>query len=326
MKYDIITIGGAVEDITFYTKGGLLIDNKKDILRQRLLAFEYGAKIKIKSAHSTFGGGAANVAVSARRLGLKSACVCAVGYDDRGKQIIKNLKSQKVDVRYAQKIRGKMSGFSFLLVGPENEHIIFPYRAANDDLEISETFLRRLKTEWIYITSLTGDWKQNLSNIFHHGKNFKLAWNPGFVQLSEGQDLIRKNLKNVHVFNVNKDEAIELVARDKKVMRNRRESSGFLNDVKNLLKIISGYGPRIAIITSGKKGADAYDGSKFYHADIKKEQKKVDTTGIGDAFGSSTVCGLKLYQGDIQRAIELGINNSASVIAEQGAQNGLIKL
>jgi len=41
MKYDIITIGGATEDITFYTKEGVLIDNKKDVLRQKLLAFEY---------------------------------------------------------------------------------------------------------------------------------------------------------------------------------------------------------------------------------------------------------------------------------------------
>ena len=47
MKYDIITIGGATEDITFYTSEGVLINNKKDLTNQKLLAFEYGAKVKI---------------------------------------------------------------------------------------------------------------------------------------------------------------------------------------------------------------------------------------------------------------------------------------
>ena len=37
MKYDVITIGGATEDITFYTKEGMLIANRKDISRQKLL-------------------------------------------------------------------------------------------------------------------------------------------------------------------------------------------------------------------------------------------------------------------------------------------------
>ncbi|KKR32035.1 MAG: hypothetical protein UT64_C0044G0012 [Candidatus Falkowbacteria bacterium GW2011_GWF2_39_8] len=45
MKYDFITIGGATEDMMIFTDEGILFDNKKDILRQKLLAFEYGAKI-----------------------------------------------------------------------------------------------------------------------------------------------------------------------------------------------------------------------------------------------------------------------------------------
>ena len=53
MKNDFITIGGATEDITFYTTEGVVIDNSKDLLRQKLLAFEYGAKIKIDAAYST---------------------------------------------------------------------------------------------------------------------------------------------------------------------------------------------------------------------------------------------------------------------------------
>jgi len=326
MKYDLVTIGGAVEDITFYPDDAILVDNKQDILRQKLLAFEYGAKIRVKEAHSTFGGGAANVSVSANSLGLKSACVCAVGDDYRGKSIIKNLKEKKVDIRFIQKTRGEMSGFSFLLVGPGNEHIIFSHRAANAKLEVSNNILKKINSEWLYITSLSGEWRPILNNIFKHHSRFKIAWNPGYIQLTEGISLMKKFLKYVDVINLNEDEAIEFVASCRKAMRGRDKSRKFLNNVRNLLEVIKSYGPNIVMITRGRKGADAYDGKNFYHTNIKKEAKRVDTTGVGDAFGSALVSGLKIYNNDIQKAMDLGIRNSASVIAEKGAQNGLLKL
>jgi len=324
-SYDIITIGGAVEDITFHTKEGLLIDNKQDILRQQLLAFEYGAKIKVSSVHSTFGGGAANVAIAAARLGMKAACVCAVGDDERGRKIVANLKSEGVDTKFVQVVKGATSGFSFLLVGPGEEHIIFSAREANDHLHISEEIISGINAKWLYLTSLGGNWRQILQNIFKYSGRFKIAWNPGIVQLSEGQQLIRRNLPKVEVFNINEDEATELVVADTKVMKRRKENAVFLNNIHNLLIVAKSYGPKIAIITRGKKGADAYDGYTFYHASIMKEGRRVNTTGVGDAFGSGFVCGLELFAGDIKKAMSLGMHNSASVVASQGAQAGLLK-
>lgn len=84
MQYDVITIGGATEDIIFYTKEGILIDNKQNLTKQKLLAFEYGAKIKIDKTFFGFGGGGANTAVSFSRFGFKTAVLTAIGDDDRG--------------------------------------------------------------------------------------------------------------------------------------------------------------------------------------------------------------------------------------------------
>ena len=119
----------------------------------------------------------------------------------------------------------------------------------------------------------------------------------------------------------NKDEAIELVISNPKY---RNKDNRFLNNIKNLLKAIHAYGPKIVVVTNGQHGADAYDGETFYHQDILKEKKRLDTTGVGDAFGSTFTAGLKLYEGDIQKAMRLSVKNTASVIAKQGAQNGLI--
>jgi sugar/nucleoside kinase (ribokinase family) len=323
MKYDFITIGGATEDITFFTKEGVLIENKKDVLRQKLLAFKYGAKVKIDSSHSTFGGGAANTAVNFSGLGFKTACLTCVGDDERGRKIIKNFGKKKVDIDLVQITRSAETGFSFMLTGPGNEHIVFSSRGAIAELKIKNEELRTLKnTEWIYIASLAGKWEEILKNIFSVPK-VNIAWNPGRRQILAGVKKIGQYLARTKVFCVNKDEAVEIVTSD---ARYKNKDWKFLGEMANLLKIIKSYGSRIVVITDGKKGADVYDGQNFYHQNILKERKLVDTTGVGDAFNSSFVAGLKLFNGDIKQAMNLGMRNTASVVALQGAQNGLLSI
>ena len=321
MKYDIVTIGGATEDITFYTEEGILIDNKKDLARQKLLAFEYGAKIKVDKSYFGFGGGAANSAVAFARLGFKSACLCAVGFDERGRKIIANFKNQDVDTALVQQIKNKETGFSFLLVGPANEHICFSNRAANSELRITNYELRIMENaKWVYLTSLSGNWRENLVKIFSI-KNVKIAWNPGHRQIITGLKVLGKYFKRTECLIINKDEAVELVMSDKKY---KNKGSIYLNSVKNLLAALTSYGSKIVVITSGRKGADAIVGEQVYHQPIIKEKRRVDTTGVGDAFGSSFVAGFELYNQDIKRALILAARNSAAEVSRQGAQNGLL--
>ena len=113
LRTKIITIGGCTEDIALYTEGGILIDNKDDLLRQNLLAFEFGSKVKVNKSYSSFGGGAANVAVCLSSLGIDTSIISSLGQDDRGKSIVKNLKSFGVNTRLIQRVPGS-SSFSFL--------------------------------------------------------------------------------------------------------------------------------------------------------------------------------------------------------------------
>jgi len=320
MKYNFITIGGVTEDITFYTDEGVLIDNKKDLTRQKLLAFEYGAKVKIDKSFSGFGGGAANVAVSLANLGFKTACLAAISEDIRGQRILANLKKYKVEIALMQKIKNIETGFSFLLVGPANEHIVFSNRAANDKLLITNYELEIIKAaDWIFITSLSGDWQSNLDKIFSI-ENKKIAWNPGHRQILAGLEKLRKYLNKTTCLIVNKDEAIELVMSDKKY---KTKSRVFLNNVKNLLLVLASYGARIVVITGGREGTNVIFENKIYYQPIIKEKQR-DTTGVGDAFGSAFVAGLKLYNLDIKKSLILASENASSVVSTPGAQNGLL--
>lgn len=325
MIYDFIAIGGATRDISFFTDQGLLVDNSHDILRQKLLAFEYGAKIKVDHFYYNYGGGAANAAVNFANFGLRAACLSAIGKDENGRAIFKNLKNRGVNTALVKKLAKEHSGFSFILIS-EGERIIFTERGANNHLTLSNNDLKVLKkTRNIYLSSLSGNWLAILKKIFPIVRRYgiKVSWNPSESQYASGLKKLEPFLKDIHLFSVNKDEAIELALMSS---GGKKLSHRFLNNEKNLLKIIKGFGPKIVVVTSGGKGAHAYDGDKFYYQPILKEKKKLDTTGVGDLFNSTVAAGLEIYQGDIQKALYLGAKNTASKIAHLGAQNGLIKI
>jgi sugar/nucleoside kinase (ribokinase family) len=293
MKYDIITIGGATEDISFFTNEGILIDNKKDPLRQKLLAFEYGAKIKIDKAVSTFGGGAANAAVCFSRLGFKTASLMSIGDDERGDKILKHLQKEKISTEFIQKNKKLETGYSFILVGPSNEHIVFSNRGANEKLKVKSLPAgkagAKLKVaKWVFISSLSGDWNNNLKEIFKIN-NSKIAWNPGHRQIIGGIKLLKPFLAKTQVFQVNKDEALELCMSSDKI---NGKDKACIYDTEHLLKILKSYGPKIVVITEGAKGAKCFDGQKIYTEKAVKK-KVLNTTGVGDAFGSSFVAGLE---------------------------------
>lgn len=323
MAYDFITIGGATRDISFFTNEGVMIDNKKDILRQELLAFEYGAKIRVDKFHYTYGGGGTNTAVNLANFGFKTACLSMVSGDENGVAILKNLKARSVDTRLMKKTKTGDSGFSFILIS-KGERVIFTERGVNSLLKIEKKDIKFLESaKNIYISSLSGNWRAVLEQVFSvvKKKNIKVSWNPSEAQYASGLKSLAPFLAHTYLFVVNKDEATELALSEK----NKKHSPKFLDNEKNLLKIIHKYGPKIVMVTAGSKGAFVYDGDKFYHQGILKEKKKVDMTGVGDVFNSTFVSGLNIYQEDISKALKLAAKNTASKIAHLGAQSGLIK-
>jgi ribokinase len=323
MKYDFITVGGLVKDITFQTKDGVLIDNPEDITRQKLVGFEYGAKINVESVENFPGGGANNAAVCLSRLGFKTAMLGAVGEDETGKALIKNLADNCVDTRLVKIIKKGETGFTFVAKTKNNEHVAFVYRGANSLLEVSKIEAQMLHySKWIYVASLSGVWEKALDKVFAV-KDALVAWNPGNSQLSAGAGHLHKYLKRTAVFMVNKDEAIELAI---SIGKHKKEKDDFFKDTKNLLTVLKDLGPDAVVITDGARGADYYDGEDLHHENSLHvpASKIADTTGIGDAFCSTFIAGLEMYQGDSKKAMKLAMKNAAETLKEPGAQNGLM--
>jgi len=321
-NFDVVTIGGAVKDFTIYTNKGKIFNTPDTLTTQKMLAFEYGAKINASEVYCNLGGGAANAAVSLARLGLDTAIISRIGKDETGKDILAKFKTEKINTQLIQIDQKILSGFSFI-ISPDKkdkEYTAFLYRGANENLTFSSP---RFKTKWLYVSSLSGsNWLKTLKEIFSFAEknNIKIAWNPGNLQLQAGKKIISYFLKQTSILILNKDEAIELVLSG---IRLGKKNPGYLNKPLYLLNILHDWGSKIVVITDGKKGAWAYENSKIRHIKAKKT-RTADTTGVGDAFGSSFLAGFIKSKGNIKQSLDWGITNSASVIQKIGAQNGLL--
>lgn len=315
----VTTIGGATRDIMFYTDDALLLDNKADLLRQELIAFEYGAKIYSQEVYLTFGGGGMNAAVNLAGLGIRTQTILSIGDDLVGHEIISCLADKKISTKLIQRQIGIKTGTSCIInVGAFNEHVIFAYRGANQKMDLSPRVVKKINTPWVYLTSLSGNFKPGLQALFTRiaNRQLKLAWNPGSGQLKMGLKGLAKYMRHSTVFDVNRDEALELIMSVK--------GQQTKNNIQSMIKFLHSYGQQITVVTDGHRGAYVYDGQQIYFQPANKA-KGINTTGAGDAFGSSLVAGLIKYKGDIKKSLKLAIVNSNAVIMKIGAQEGLLQ-
>ena len=132
---------------------------------------------------------------------------------------------------------------------------------------------------------------------------------------------MKKLLPAIDLLIVNKDEAIELVLN----MSVKKLDKKKLNQMRYLLDALHDLGAKNVVITAGTRGAYGLDQEHKYYFHKSQAKKIVDTVGAGDAFASGFLAGLVAYR-DFQRALLLGIKNSAGVLTEIGAQNGLIEV
>lgn len=303
VMFDLISIGDCVIDIFVpLLDAGVEIKDKK-----RVLELNYGEKIPVGPASLVMGGNAANNAVGAARLGLKTAIYTNIGNDADGRVVLQNFKNQKVHTDY----------IVFNKQLPSNHNVVLEYQGERTILSHHQDWTYNLpdlgQTRWIYLTSLSPSFKD--SNILNQIVNFlersgaKLAFNPGTFHIKLG---VKKNpslLSLCELLIVNLEEA--------KLILDSEDAP-----VKKLLKEFSDLGIRKAVITDGKNGSYGYDGQNYFKLAIFPSIVK-QMTGAGDGFATGTLAGL-FHGKDLGEAMRWGAANGASVVEQVGPQTGLL--
>lgn len=93
---------------------------------------------------------------------------------------------------------------------------------------------------------------------------------------------------------------------------------------KVLLEALRALGPKIVVMTDGRDGAYAYDGTRFLFVPMYPDDREpFERTGAGDAFASTVTSALALGK-PLEEALLWGPINSMAVVQQVGAQDGLL--
>lgn len=306
-EYDFIAIGDTVTD-AFIRLEEISAHVDKDT---REICMKFGDKIPYKEVYVIPAvGNSANAAVSAARLGLKSALVSNIGDDYFGKECLNVFKQENVGTEFIKAHRGIKTNYHYVLWYEDDRTILikheeYPYELPN----IGEP-------KWVYLSSLGGNsapWHKKIESYLNEHKNIRLAFQPGTFQIKFGIESLSGLYRRASVFLCNKEEAQRILNTDN-------------GDIKELLKMTKYLGPEIVVITNGVNGAYAHDGDKMWQMPPYPDPKPpLQRTGAGDAFSSTFVATLCLGK-DIPDALRLAPINSMSVVQYVGARAGLLTM
>jgi len=307
--YDIITIGSATRDVFLISKAFRLIKSK-EFATGIGECVSLGSKIELDNVVFTTGGGGTNSAMTFAQLGkFKTAAITRLGDDEAGRDILNELALNEIDSSLSTVIKKGISGYSTLLTTTTGERTVLVHRGVSADFKVSEMPWSRMKTKWLYVTSLAGNTALALKIVQFAKKNgIRVAYNPGSDELKKGLRTLSPIIKELTVLNMNLEEA-QLLAKIK------------TKDVALLAKKIARPGLML-VLTDGPQGAYAHlDGTTWFAR--PRNIKVVSRTGAGDAFGSALVASLMADKG-IDEALQIGILNSESVIQSYGAKIGIL--
>ena len=292
--FDVVTFGSAVVDTFVDTEF-----NKKS----NSFSYPAGSKILVQNLKSDIGGGATNTAVAFSRLGLKTGCICRIGNDNNGLDILEMFKKEKI--KFLGSISQERTGESIILDSKGNGRTVLTFKGPGNSIKSSE--IPKIKTKWLYYSSVLGESFKTQVALAKKSKA-KVAFNPS-EYIIKAMD-IRPLLKLTEVLILNKEEAQLLCKKYKK--------GG------DLLICLREFGPDIVVVTDKNKLAYAFDGEKRYS--IKPNNiKVVERTGAGDAMASGFVAGI-IAGKTLQESLRLGLKESESVIRYFGAKNKLLKI
>jgi ribokinase len=308
--YNVITVGESTID-AFMTLAHANTDAHLDN-ENGGLCFRFGEKIDVDRYDFTIGGNATNVAVGISRLGLKATLCTEIGDDEFSLKIRNVLATEHIERVLVRQVKGP-SNFS-VVINFKGDRTLFV-----EDVQREHDFqFEDVTADLVYLTSLGNEWKKPYRTAleFIHKNKTQVAFNPGSRQLREGKDFVHEILRQTEMFFLNKEEA-ELLLYDEATQKHDEDY------VKDLMTRIKKYGPKIIVITDGKRGSHAMDeNGKFYKHKIY-ESEIVERTGAGDGYTSGFIAA-RLQKLTVPQAMDWGSWNAASVVSKIGAQAGLL--
>lgn len=305
--YDFVAIGDIVTDAFIRLKDAN-VHCKLDKTACELCV-RFGDKVPFESVEVVKAvGNSANAAVSASRLGLKSALMATIGNDQNGKDCLQELAKNNVSCDYIDTDE-KL---------PTNYHYVLWYDVERTILVNHSPFNRILPKnfkapKWIYLTSLgenTEGFHHEIARWLDAHPETKLAFQPGTFQIMLGKESLKDIYKHSDILFCNVEEAQRILETQE-------------SDKKKLMDMLHNLGPRHIVMTDGYNGAYAREEKGKYLFMGIYPHTPIERTGAGDAYESTITACLAMGK-TLEEALLWAPINAMSVTQYVGAQKGLL--
>jgi fructoselysine 6-kinase len=238
------------------------------------------------------GGNAVNVPVFAQRYGHKGTYIGCLGNDSYGRLILEALKQEGVDTSHCRVVYGPNAYCEVTIL--EGERIFGDFSVGvRDQLALTGTDLSVINKHDLTHTSIYSAIETQLTTI---------RYVSSLLSFDFSQDWDKPYLEEILPF---VDIAILSYPNP-----DRKE-------VEDLIFWTKSQGPQMVLLTQGKTGAYAYEGTQLFHQP-PIETEVLDTLGAGDAFAARFM--VECIEGSpIEIALEKAAQSAAETCRYYGA-------
>ena len=270
-------------------------------------------------AKSFPGGSSANTIYGLAKLGISTGFCGAVGDDQEGKALLKNLRGVGVDTSCIVAKPKAKTGSALALSDRSGHRSIYVQPGANSQLDLEDLDFGYInQAEIVHLTSFADDsqFQLSLGLMVRLDDSVKLSFSPGAIYSIKGMDTLSPFLSRTHFLFLNHRELQQMTGKD--------VESG----AQQCLQV----GCRIVVVTLGKGKKIGKTNAISYVRDADNEYiiepihhhitADVDTTGAGDAFAAGFLYGVVKGKG-LAECGRLGDAMAKLCISRTGARHGL---
>lgn len=291
---------------------------------------------EIKSFAAYVGGCPTNISVGARRLGLRSALLTAMGDDPVGDFILNFLEKEGVETKFIPRKPGRRTSAVLLGIEPPDKFPLVFYRdnCADIELTIDDVLAAPIAESRLLLVTGTGLSREpSRSATIFAAEQAKAHGVVVFLDLDFRPDqwhdpraysaAIRSILRLVDVAIGTRDEVKAAALRGEaavSVERSQVSESRVEADIAQAVEMILAAGPEALVMKRGPEGAVVYlqNGQVIEAEPFPVEVYNV--LGAGDAFASGLIYGY-LKGWDWRRAARMGNACGAIVVTRHGCAN-----
>jgi sugar/nucleoside kinase (ribokinase family) len=289
------------------------LSNKTDLLAIGHTAFDYIIQVKefplpnsstsINKMQTLYGGAAANVAVVASNLGLKSSLVSAVGNDFIGSDYHNKLDNLSIDTENMIIIKDEKTPTAFVLTDLNNDQISYFYWGAAAEFKNSDPPYKAIeKVSAVHLATGDPGYNRRSGEVAHDAGKL--------ISFDPGQDL--------HMYS--KKELESVIEICDILFGNHHEIKRIQQSLNMSIEDLRDYGPDIVVTTHGKDGSSIYKDNEIRIDAISTDT--VDPTGAGDSYRAGFL-NAYLKGEDLETCGKFASSVASFVVEAEGCQTNV---